>query len=60
MQKHDRAGEPVAHYMSDDLLDLCEQAPRGEQLVVTPVVEDVGCPLCLRKLAAEGVRRGDD
>lgn len=52
--------EPVpepepAHYMSEYLLDACEQAPRGQRLVVTPVAADVTCEPC--KLIAAGEDR---
>lgn len=45
----------LVHYMSEYLLDACEQAPRGQRLVVTPVAADITCEPC--KLIAAGEDR---
>lgn len=38
----------IAHYMSEDLLDACGSADRGEELIVTPVIDNVTCTPCGR------------
>jgi hypothetical protein len=36
----------IVHAMGFDLLDLCGAAPRGERLIVTPVMQEVTCVKC--------------
>lgn len=38
------------HYLTEDLLDACGQAPRGVKVAFTHVIEDVTCRACRDKV----------